>query len=74
MALVAEIPDEDLTYDESRKMWFYAGMDTERAYRPLCRSHHAREGVMRAAMRIVVTALADHPDCVERVRKAMEAR
>jgi hypothetical protein len=28
---------------------YYAGLNTEDAYRPLCRSHHGREGALRAA-------------------------
>lgn len=46
-ALRADVPRELITW--SPRGPYYAGLNTEDAYRPLCRSHHAREGTLRAA-------------------------
>lgn len=35
---------------------YYTGLDTERYYRPLCRSHHAREGRKRSLRNLLAEA------------------
>lgn len=48
VALRADAPSALLARDPEGRT-YYTGLDTEIAYRPLCRSHHAREGALRAA-------------------------
>lgn len=71
VALRADIPQEALRREPERNVLYYGGLDTENAYRPLCRSHHSREGALRTALLLVEKVLADHPECVERVRQAV---
>ena len=49
-ALSPHIPIEDLSLAPSGAL-YYAGVNTEEAYRPLCRSHHVREGNLSAGVR-----------------------
>jgi hypothetical protein len=48
MALRVDIPTRLLTTSPEGSP-YYPGFNTEDAYRPLCRSHHAREGALRTA-------------------------
>jgi hypothetical protein len=48
VALRADVPPERIRIDEFGRT-YCAGLDTDDAYRPLCRSHHSREGALRAA-------------------------
>jgi len=50
-ALNPRIPIEELSVDPDTGALYYAKLDTERAYRPLCRSHHVREGNLAAGVR-----------------------
>ncbi|MFE7574705.1 hypothetical protein ACFU5Z_08210 [Streptomyces sp. NPDC057521] len=48
MALRVDVPPQLLKFSPEGAP-YYAGFNTEDAYRPLCRSHHGREGALRAA-------------------------
>jgi hypothetical protein len=48
MALRVDVPPQLLRLSPEGAP-YYAGFNTEDAYRPLCRSHHGREGALRAA-------------------------
>jgi hypothetical protein len=72
MALRPDFPRPLLTMDPATGALFYTGLNTEDAYRPLCRSHHGREGGLMAAAsrspRVAAAAVADrirdeHGDC-----------
>lgn len=51
VALRPSVPRSELREDPLTGSLFHPGLDPEYAYRPLCRSHHAREGALSATLR-----------------------
>lgn len=71
-ALRPDFPKDLLVKDPFGGSMYYPGKNTEDAYRPLCRSHHLREGSLNAASarspRVELAVVSDrireeHGDC-----------